>query len=555
MDNPRLLLVIALLAVLWLIWLAWEQDYGARPAPEGAAAPEAPAAVTPQDVPEVPAAQAPTGAKPAEAEPGPSRERALETATRIRVRTDVLDVEIDTVGGDLRRVELPRYPVSIEEPETPIRLMNDGGAGLFVAQSGLLAEAGPNHHAVYEAERTEYRLGGGQDALEVRLRWRGAGLEVLKVYTFRRGEYLIGVRHEIRNTRNDRPWEGRLYSQLQRAARAQDGDFLTGSRAYFGGAIYETEDGGMDKIDYEEIESETLSRDIRGGWAAMVQHYFVGAWVPPQDERHHYYSKALPDKRYVLGLVSPARRAAPGDTATFSQQLYVGPKAQSRLAAIAPGLELTVDYGFLTILSKPLFIGLKWIHKVVGNWGWSIVILTILIKLAFYKLSETSYRSMAQMRKVQPRMQAIKEKYGDDRQRMNQALMDLYKKEKINPLGGCLPILVQIPVFIALYWVLLGSVELRQAPFMLWIEDLSTRDPYYVLPVLMGISMVIQQRLNPSPLDPIQQKIMMVLPIVFTVFFAFFPAGLVLYWLVNNVLSIAQQWVIVRRIERAPSSA
>jgi len=293
---------------------------------------------------------------------------------------------------------------------------------------------------------------------------------------------------------------------------------------------------------------QNVDRTVSGGWVAMIQHYFVGAWLPGQDRLNHYYSKALADGRYVMGVVGPEQAVAPGATARFDMRTFIGPKDQDRMSAAAPNLERTVDYGWLFLIAEPIFWLLQFIHEYVGNWGWSIVILTLLIKLAFFHLSATSYKSMARMRKLTPRMQALRERYGDDRQKLNQAMMEIYKTEKINPLGGCLPILVQIPVFISLYWVLLESVELRQAPFMLWIQDLSVHDPYFVLPLLMGATMFIQQKLNPPPPDPIQAKVMMALPFVFTFFFLFFPAGLVLYWFVNNVLSIAQQWVITRKI-------
>ena len=278
----------------------------------------------------------------------------------------------------------------------------------------------------------------------------------------------------------------------------------------------------------------------------MIQHYFLAAWIPKKDEDFRYYTRAPGNEHYIIGMTSPTYQVAAGQKRTLENELYVGPKLQDKLQAVAPGLELTVDYGILTVIAKPIFWLLEKIHSFVHNWGWSIIFLTLIIKLAFYKLSEASYKSMANMRRMQPRMKALKDRFGDDRAQMNKALMDLYKKEKINPLGGCLPIVVQIPVFISLYWVLLESVEMRQAPFMLWIQDMSTADPYFILPILMGITMVVQQKLNPTPLDPIQAKLMMVLPLVFTVFFAFFPAGLVLYWVVNNMLSISQQWYITR---------
>jgi YidC/Oxa1 family membrane protein insertase len=319
---------------------------------------------------------------------------------------------------------------------------------------------------------------------------------------------------------------------------------------YTGGAIYTPEEK-YEKISFEDMESSKLSMEVKGGWVGMLQHYFLGAWVPPAEETDHFYSNVLPGQRYVLGAYTPSISLAAGGSHIFSSGFVAGPKLQDELEAIAPGLDLTVDYGWLTVLAKPIFWLLKSIQGVVLNWGWSIILLTLIIKLVFFKLSETSYKSMANMRKMTPRIQALKDRYGDDKQRLNQAMMEMYKKEKINPLGGCLPILVQIPVFIALYWVLLESVELRQAPWILWLQDLSIKDPYYVLPIIMGISMFIQQKLNPAPPDPMQAKIMMSLPFVFTIFFAFFPSGLVLYWVTNNILSIAQQWYITRQIEAA----
>ena len=373
------------------------------------------------------------------------------------------------------------------------------------------------------------------------------GVTVTKRYVFQRGSYAVGLQHEVVN-HSGVDWHGRQYRQLQRTQVAETGQssFIY---TYMGGVIYSPEEK-YEKIKFDDMLDGDLDRTIRDGWAAMLQHYFLGALVPSRGEEDRYYTKTLSNARYVIGMISPTQTVPAGNTALFETTVFIGPKLQDEMKQVAPGLELTVDYGLLTVLAQPLFWLLKTIHGFIGNWGWAIVIVTILIKLAFYKLSETSYRSMANMRKLAPRLQSLKERYGDDRQKLNQAMMDLYKKEKINPLGGCLPILVQIPVFIALYWVLLESVELRHAPFILWITDMSSPDPYYILPLLMGATMFIQQKLNPAPLDPIQAKVMMALPVVFTVFFAFFPSGLVLYWVVNNTLSIAQQWVITRRIER-----
>ena len=387
--------------------------------------------------------------------------------------------------------------------------------------------------------------------MTVTLKWdNGQGIEVSKHYTFKRGLYDILVEHEVTNN-SGQTWVGREYQQLKRSSYKEETDsvFMV---FYTGGGIYTTEDK-FDKLDFDELRESRLDRDTTGGWVSFLQHYFVGGWIPAQDQRNHLYSKNLGNDRFLLGTYGPGKTLNTGETARFSSMLYVGPKLNQQLKEVAEGFELTRDYGWLAVIAKPMYWVLETIHNYVGNWGWAIIIFTILLKLIFYKLSETSYRSMAKMKKFTPRIQALKDRYGDDKQRMQQAMMELYKKEKVNPLGGCLPMPVQIPFFIALYWVLMESVELRQAPWILWIQDLSIKDPYFVLPIIMGASMFIQQKLNPAPPDPMQAKIMQALPIVFTVFFAFFPAGLVLYWVVNNILSIAQQYVITRQIEAEDS--
>jgi YidC/Oxa1 family membrane protein insertase len=543
MENQRLFLYLALALVGLLMWSAWQRDYHQPATP---VAEQAPAELPPAPgVPEERPTAVPEAERPAAVAPG------LAAAETIRVVTDLLDVEISTVGGDVRSVQLLQYPISNQDPR-PFPLMSDARDPVFIAQSGLQVQEGnaPTHQARFEAEQAEYRLAEGADSVEIPLRWTNdQGVTVTKRYIFRRDSYLIDLQHEVENN-GEAPWAAYQYAQLRRSPDP-GGRSMFFIYTYTGGVIYSEEDR-YQKISFGDMDSRELSRDVRNGWTAMIQHYFVGAWVPPAEQTLRFYSRALPNNQYVLGMSSPWQTVEPGGQARFEKQLYVGPKEQDRLREIAPGLELTVDYGFLTFISKPLFWLLNWIQNYIGNWGWSIILLTLLIKLVFYKLSETSFRSMAKMRKLQPKMAQLKERFPDDRQRMNQELMELYKREKINPLAGCLPVLVQIPVFIALYWVLLESVELRQAPFMLWIQDLSAPDPYFVLPLLMGLSMLAQQKLNPAPLDPIQQKVMMALPIVFTVFFLFFPAGLVLYWVANNTLSIAQQWVITRRIEREP---
>ena len=544
MDNQRLFLFIALSFIGLMLWEAWQRDYNTPPpapvevsetqAESGAVVP-APGDI-PTAVPNIPA----TAEEPAS---------QVVTAARVRVVTDVFSIEIDTRGGDVRSADLLAYPKESSKPDVPVRLLNDQMPDLFIIQSGLRTQTGtePTHHVVFEAQQQEYRLQAGQSELVVPLTWRSPeGVTVTKRYRFTPGSYEIGLEQEVTNN-TSATWSGRQYRQLQRAEGGDDGtsQFIY---TYTGGVIYSPAEK-YEKIEFGDMADADLARDITNGWAAMIQHYFLAAVIPNTDEANHYYSRSLGGQRYVLGLVGPGQSVEPGATGVFKSRLFVGPKLQDHLAEIAPGLELTVDYGVLTVIAKPIFWLLEKIHDVVGNWGWSIILLTVLIKIIFYKLSETSYRSMAQMRKLAPRLQALKERYGDDRQKMNQAMMDMYRTEKINPLGGCLPILIQIPVFIALYWVLLESVEMRQAPFILWLTDLSAKDPYFVLPLIMGVTMFIQQKLNPAPMDPMQAKVMMILPFVFTIFFAFFPSGLVLYWVVNNVLSIAQQWLITKRVE------
>lgn len=541
MDNFRLFLFIALGLVLLLIWQAWEREQLER-----AAAPTtAPAEAPPRDVPQAP--QLPALVE--EAAPrvdGPP----LARAERIRVITDTVEAAIDTEGGDLRELRLRRYPVSVDKPDVPFRLLGDEGPEIFIAQSGLIGHEGayPTHRVRFHAERFRYELAPGQDELRVPLTWRGPdGVRYVKTYVFRRGSYVVDVEFSVHNATR-REWLGYLYGQFQRTHVPRNGFFIT-ELSFTGAAIYTPEDK-YQKISFSDMAAKPLKREVTGGWVAVLQHYFVGAWMPAPDARSEFYTDVLDGARYVIGYKSltPVRVAA-GETGVLRATLYAGPKEQRLLRQLADGMILTVDYGMLTFLSAPLFWALEFINRGVGNWGWAIVILTFLIKLVFYPLSAASYRSMAHMKKLQPKLESLKQRYGNDRERFNQAIMELYKTEKINPLGGCLPILIQIPVFIALYWVLLESVEMRQAPWILWIKDLSVPDPFYVLPIVMGATMYAQMLISPQPMDPMQKKIFMVMPFAFTVFFVFFPAGLVLYWTVNNVLSIAQQWYITRSIE------
>ena len=534
MDNQRFILFIALSVIILLLWSAWENEHRPAPAPVSQSIPAAPSA------PGV-SAQQPTAGAPS---------KPFTDGQRIRIDTDLVHAVIDTSGGDLRVLDLRKYPVSVDKPNTPFKLLDDEGTEIFVAQSGLIAREGglPNHKTLYTADAMHYELAPDQQQLEVRLNWsRPDGMRVSKIYTFHRNDYRVDIAYEISNG-GRKPREVYQYAQWLRH-HVDEKKGLTSLPSYTGGVIY-TEDKKYEKIDFNHMAEHALARNVEGGWVAMIEHYFLGAWLPDKKEQHQFYSEALPGQFYALGYktLTPVT-IAPGQKATLTTAFYAGPKEQARLGKIDESLKLTVDYGWLTFIAVPLYWILEWLHKIVGNWGWAIILLTILIKLVFYPLSRASYRSMAQMRKMQPRMQAIKERYGDDRQKMNQAMMELYKTEKINPLGGCLPILVQIPVFISLYWVLLESIELRQAPFMLWIHDLSAPDPYFVLPVIMGLSMLAQQWLNPQPMDPMQKKLMYAMPVVFLAFFLFFPAGLVLYWVVQNLLSIVQQWSINRAVE------
>ena len=552
LEQLRNLLLIALVVVGFLLWQAWQKDYGPKPLP---AAPSVavsedgkPAPVVEEDVPALPT----LGDQELASAPDVPTVTAAPAYKKIRVRTDVLDLDINLRGGGIRRLALVDYPVSLTEKDMPFPLMEFQPPNIFIAQSGLRGKSTtvdsniPDHHAEFTAAESEYTLADGSDTLKVKLDWRSdEGVRIAKIYTLHRDSYTIGLRYEVHNGTSE-PWIARMYGQFQRSeVEAKGGLFRT--YTYTGGVI-SGPDKPYDKIDFSDMRDVDLKRSETGGWIAMIQHYFTGAWVPSPEGRNYYYSKAVANDRFVLGVMTPPLSVAPQGTGSVELMLYAGPKVQERLKALAPNLERTVDYGWLWLIAEPLFWLLNWIHGHIGNWGFSIIALTMLIKLAFFHLSATSYKSMARMRKLQPRVMDLRDRFSGDKQKLNQAMMELYKKEKINPLGGCLPILVQIPVFISLYWVLLESVALRQAPFIFWIHDLSVHDPYFVLPVMMGITMLAQQRLNPAPPDPMQARIMMALPFVFTFLFLFFPSGLVLYWFINNLLSIAQQWVITRKI-------
>lgn len=543
MDTLRFVLVLSLAMVSFMLWEAWQRDYGAparaaaRPGDEVPATP----AATDSGVPALPS----NSGGPASGFDAP---RPAETERElITVETDVLRLKIDS-GGAIVFAELLNYPVSLEEGANPVVLLDQSTSLFHVIQSGLIGTDAPSHEHQFSSPRKAYSLGENESVLKVPLSWVSEqGVVVSKVFELERGAYRIRLRHQVEN-RSGANWEGRQYAQIKRDDPSRAGRMLLYT---YTGAVLSGPEKRYDKISFDDMRDGPTKADIANGWAAMIQHYFLTAIIPSDQQAiYHYYTQDFANGLYSIGHISPALRLAPGGQGELVGEVYVGPKLQADLAQLAEGLDLTVDYGWLWFLAKPLFWCLERLHGLTGNWGWSIILVTILLKLLFYHLSAAGYRSMANMRRVQPRLMALRDRYKEDRARLNQAMMQIYKEEKINPFGGCFPILIQIPVFIALYWVLLESVELRQADFILWLNDLSVKDPYFVLPVIMGVTMYIQQKLNPAPMDPLQEKVFKLLPLIFTVFFAFFPSGLVLYWVTNNILSIAQQWLIMKNLEK-----
>ncbi len=588
MPETRNILLIALAVVAFMLWTQWQQDNAvtrtvSEPAQDqaGGTARDSAAgdqtsgpgsamqAVASGELPDAASAHAVDSAVDSQELPDPSTVVSSlptpgataagndESQQLITVRTDVLDIAIDPRGGNIVQARLLDYPVAAKTPDIKVKLMNNQASDYYVAQTGLLSaeQPSPTHLQLYSSAQSSYQLKPGEDDIQVTLRWQEAGIESVKTFTLHRHRYVIDLQQSLHNN-SAVEWQGFRYAQLQRSKpEAVGGGLANTSRYSFKGASYGTEDEGFAKLKFDKFSDKPLSAQSSNAWVGLSEHYFLSAVIPPanSNERLQTTITGSPEnERYLIRTQSPAQVVAAGSSQVFPLQLYIGPKVHERLAGLAPGLELTIDYGIFTIFSKPLFWALDQIHDFIGNWGWSIVILTILIKLAFFKLTEAQYRSMARMRKLQPRVEKLKERYGDDRQKMSQAMMELYRTEKVNPLGGCLPVLVQIPIFIALYWVLLESVELRQAPFFGWVQDLSSPDPWFILPIINGAAMIATQRLTPMVgMDPMQRKIMSFLPVAFSVMFAFFPAGLVLYWATNASISLAQQWVITRRIEKA----
>ena len=544
MDSQRPFLYLTLLFMLFLIWSTWQQDHAPKP-PTPVVSTANPATTGSTNNADLPSQ---AGVLPGQSATGKGQ--------IITVKTDKLLLHINTQGGEIVEADLPTYPVSVDQPNVPVKIL-DLATRNYVAQSGLqhqpitgqdVSNFAPNHTTQYSTPQTDYVLANDKNEVVVPMAWDSPnGVTVIKRFIFKRGSFLVNVEHEVQN-RSNSVWSGTEYRQLKHGTPPKGGSFLTGAQAYVGGAYYH--DGKYKKVSFSDMQEHNLSESTVGGWVAMQEHYFLSAWVPPKDAEQYYsmvtQNQGVPG--YVLGIRSPMKQIASGSTDTFKSEFYVGPKDQDTLKQIADGLDLTVDYGVLAFISKPLFWLMKFIHSFLGNWGWTIVMLTFVVKLIFFYPSAMSYKSMAKMKAVSPKLKDINERYTDDPQGKQKAMVDLYRKEKINPLGGCLPILIQIPVFMGLYWVLLESVELRQAPWILWYKDLSVRDPYFVLPIIMGATMYLQQLLNPPQVDPMQQKIFQFMPIIFTVMFLFFPSGLVLYWVVNNILSMAQQWYINKKI-------
>jgi YidC/Oxa1 family membrane protein insertase len=555
----RILLLVALAATAYLLVLAWNNDYIKPRVPPGGASPPVattPLAEAPDTFAEAREVSTEGSAAATNTATEPVSEKPTSTADRIvKVTTAAMEVWIDRLGGDIVRVQLPRYPVSIDQPDEPFLLLDSRPDHVYVAQSGLGGRDGVDgagRRPLFDAAHAEFDFRSGG---ELRLTTVENSIEIAKVFAFAPDDYVVKVTYEVVN-RSDRPFEARQFAQLKRDGRdlGSSSSYTLGPRPYLGAALT-TDNERYLKLKFSTLDEEKFSENVKGGWVAMLQHYFISAWVADPEDENHYYGHKREDGEYVVGFTGPALTIAPGATGHFVSKFYAGPKDQERLEAIAPNLSLTVDYGILWWLAQPLFHLLKWLHGVVGNWGVAIILLTLIVKIVLYPLSAASYRSMANMRRVGPQMKRLQERYADDRQKLSQEMMALYKKEKINPLGGCLPMLLQMPVFISLYWVLFESVELRQAPFFLWIRDLAVMDPFFVLPILMGGSMFLTQALNPPVPDPVQARVMKFMPIMFTVMFLFFPAGLVLYWLVNNLLSLAQQWFITRQIEGAANTA
>ena len=570
MDFQRIFILLGLAVTAYLIILAWNEDYGSgrkvvADLPGGTefiTDNGNPASDISEAVPTIEDSSSldsvtdfiPT-VEPESRNQTPTAEtQAFNESRLVSVKSDLLHLTIDTLGGDIVKASLVAFPTTIDTPESPFTLIDPGNS--YAAQSGLIGKNGTDTSAgrpQFKVSSYNHSLREGESELQVDFTLEQAGATIIKRFTLRRSDYLIDVDYIVDNKSNE-AWQGALFAQIKRDRKAPivSDENAMGLQPYTGGATF-VSGTPYNKLEFDDIEEESYKEKVDGGYIAMVQHYFVSAWVPKGDALNTYQARYLRQQDvFLFGFTSPIWRVESGQQSTQGAQFYVGPKDQYRLEEISPGLDLTVDYGFLWWLAQPLFFLLDTIHSMVGNWGIAIIGLTILVKTLLFPLSAAGFKSMAKMRKLQPEMARLKERFGDDKQKFSQAMMELYKKEGANPLGGCFPILLQMPVFLALYWALMESVELRQAPFILWIDDLSVMDPYFVLPILMGGSMFLTQLMQPEPPDPMQAKVMKLMPIMFTFFFLWFPSGLVLYWLVNNILSAAQQFYVNKKVEAQP---
>ena len=567
-EIQRVVLLICLAATGYLLILAWNGDmqetrdqdyYAAEPAVSSTdfnansvsdTVPDlADAGSAGDDIPALPTANLPAGAQL-------NTLTTMNNSRLVTVTTPSLKMWIDLKGGDVVRVLLPKFPVEIDRPDVPFVLLDQSVQRTYIAQSGLIGADGTDSNGqrpLFSADRTNYQINQGE--IEVVLRADVAGNPVEKIFRFRADDYLVDVEYRVRNNKSSDFVAG-MFAQIKRDNRppSLDESIPLAPQPFFGGATT-TLDNRYEKVEFDDLDERPLSFTLEGGWMAFLQHYFLSAWVPPADEQNRFEASRSRDGNYLFRTIGQAKQVAPGAVGLWQTGFYAGPKDQITLEEIAPNLNMTVDYGFLWWIAEPLFKVLNYFHSVTGNWGLSIILLTLLVKAALYWVSAKGYRSMANMRRVAPAMKRIQERYGNDREKLSREMMALYKKEGANPLGSCLPMLLPMPIFLALYWVLLESVELRQAPFIFWINDLAAMDPYFILPLLMGASTYLMQALNPQVGDPLQIKIMKMMPIMFTVLFLFFPAGLVLYWLINNLLSIAQQTYVYRQVEKARASS
>ena len=544
MDIKRTLLYIGLAAIGTLLWSQWQHEHPSQlPKGNQPISKNVTANVAKDSKRFIPSSIKPTGQS--SAIPKSKTHSTIADSQIITVSTDVMNVGINLKTGDLVSASLPQYAISLDQPKSPVTILSNISGKKYELQSGVISSEQQSMPLTYTASQTHFSLQPGQEQLEVSLKSTAGDLVVNKTYRFKRGEYHASLETTVTN-KGQQSWNGQWFQQITRQNVPSSTHHI---RSYDGAAI-STPKTPYKKVSYELMDKTPVNESVTGGWIAMQQPYFVSAWVPPNTESYQYYSHVEEPhdgtaNLYTIGYLSPDWKLSAGEKKTQLTQFYIGPEIAKDLAPVAPALKLTIDYGFLSPISSIIFMIMNHIHQVIGNWGWSIILVTLCIKLLFYWPSAQSYKSMAKMRKVQPRLQALKDRFGDDKAALSKATMEFYRKEKVNPMGGCLPMIIQIPVFFALYYVLIESVELRQAPFILWIHDLSIKDPYYVLPILMGLSMFLQQKISPAPPDPTQAKMMMLMPVVFTVVFLSFPAGLVLYWLTNNILSIGQQWYIM----------